>query len=275
MELRSLSPTEAKVVLSLEAERREELSLDDLQRRAGVSRGFARKLAHGLVRKGWLQRVGRGEYLLAPARHGPEAIADTDPLRFGARLARPYYFGYATAAELLGLLPQASRIYYVVTPVRGGARVLHAGEFRRIHVHRDRFFGMTRLRRRGESLVVSDPERTILDCLDRPELAGGLGGVVRILESARNRLDWGRLDRYLDRLGRRSLRLRLGFLLERLPTGPSLPQGWARRTDVRPHEPFVPLGAPKEFGRKGPHDPRWHIIRNVPDSLLFAEVDVR
>jgi len=263
------------VILSLEAERREEVSLDSIQERAGVSRGFARKLAHTLVLKGWLQRVGRGSYLLNPARHGPGADADTDPLRFGARIARPYYFGFATAAELLGLLPQASRVYYVVTTARGSSSLVHAARFRRIRVPPKRFFGTETMTRRGETLVVSNMERTILDCLGRPELSGGLGGVLRMLESAGDRLDWTRIDRYLARIGHRSLTLRLGFLVERLPSGPRAPSAWLRRSLARPSDPYVPLGPPREFGRNGPHDRRWHVIRNVPDSVLLAEVDVR
>jgi predicted transcriptional regulator of viral defense system len=275
VETRSLSAVEARVVLSLEADRREEVSLDSIQQRGRVSRGFARKLAHSLVAKGWLQRVGRGAYLLSPARHGPDAAPDTDPLRFGTRIARPYYLGFATAAELLGLLPQASRVYYVVTTARGRPRLVHAAQFRRVRVAPARFFGTRRIRRRGELVVVSDPERTILDCLERPDLGGGLGGVLRILESAGPRLDFERMDRYLARLGRRSLALRLGFLLEQLPSGARPPAARLRRWVARPTDPYVPLGAPNEFGRRGPHDARWHIIRNVPESLLHAEVDLR
>src|SRR5579863_2858861 len=150
MEPRSLSRTEARVILSLEAEGAEELSLNEVEHRGGVSRTFARKLAHTLVRKGWLQRTGRGRYLLNPARHGPDSIADADPLRMGAHLVRPYYFGYATAAELLGLLPQASRTYYIASPVRSRVRVTHVAQFRLVHVRPASFFGMEPLTRRGE-----------------------------------------------------------------------------------------------------------------------------
>jgi predicted transcriptional regulator of viral defense system len=107
---RSLSKTEAKGVLSLEEEELEVVTLKELQRRAGVSSGFARKLAHELVRKGWLQRLRRGTYLLNPTKLGPDAVRDTDPLRIGSRMVEPYYFGFATAAELQGLLPQARNL---------------------------------------------------------------------------------------------------------------------------------------------------------------------
>ncbi len=275
MDIRSLSRTEAKVVLALEAEGTTDLTLQGIRARAGVSPGFARKLAHELVGKGWLQRVGRGRYLLNPSRHGPDAIADTDPLRLGSRIATPYYFGYATAAELLGLLPQASRVYYVVTPQRGTSRWAHAARFRRVTVDPRRFFGLRPLRRRGETVFVSDLERTVLDCLARPELSGGMNGVVQVLESAGPRLRWSRLVRYLRRLGVRSLELRLGYLAESLQPTVKIPRAWRERARARPDEPYVPLGGAKEFGRRGPHDRRWHVVRNVPEALLRAEVDVR
>jgi predicted transcriptional regulator of viral defense system len=275
MGVRSLSPTAAKVVLSLEADGVVDLTLEELRRRARISPAFARKLAHDLVRKGWLQRVGRGRYLLNPSGHGPDAIPDTDPLRRGSRLVEPYYFGYATAAELLGLLPQASRVYYVVTPRPGAARWKLDDQFRLVRVRPERFFGVRTFTRRGETVTVSDRERTLVDALHRPEFSGGLPGIVRMLESAGDAIDWGRLETYLGRFGDGSLARRLGYLLERAAPAIQPPAAWLDRLVSRWGEAYVPLGPAKEFGRRGPHDPRWHLIRNVPDALLRAEVDVR
>lgn len=275
METRSLSRIEARVVLSLEAESREDVDLEGLRRRAGVSVAYARKIAHDLVRKRWLQRVGRGRYLLNPSRAGPDAVPDLDPLRIGSRLVAPYYFGFATAAELQGLLPQAGRLYYIVTPRRGPARWRNFAQFRRVTASPSRFFGLKSVERRGQRLVVSDPERTLLDALERPELSGGLGGVVRILESGGRRWDWARVDRYLRRLQTRSDRLRLGFLLDRVVPNVRPPSHWLERWAARPEEPYVALGRSTEFGRRGSHDPRWHVTVNVPNALLRAEVEIR
>ncbi len=274
MEIRSLSRSEAKVVLALEAEGTEDLTLAGLRQRAAVSPGFARKIAHELVRKGWLQRVGRGRYLLNPSRHGPDALPDTDPLRLGSRIVSPYYFGFATAAELLGLLPQASRVYYIVSWKRGSSHWPHLAQFRRVTIGPHRFFGIERIERRGVSICVSNQERTVLDCLSRPELSGGLGGVVQILTSAQRTLDWERLDRYLRRLRSRSLALRLAYLADSFLRIAPPPTRWLDRVRARSDEPYIPLGAPKEFGRRGPHDSRWHLIRNIPEARLRAEVDI-
>lgn len=275
MESRSLSKTEARVVLALEAEGQDLVTLVGIQKRAGVSAGFARKLAHDLVQRGWLQRVRRGTYLLNPSRHGPDALPDSDPFRVGSRLLRPYYFAYATAAELHGFFPQASRVYYLVTTERRAVGARPATRFRVVRVRPARFFGTQSIVRRSETLVVSDPERTVLDCLSRPELSGGMAGVAQIFGLAKPRLDWRRFGSYLARLGRRSLALRAGFLAERVRPSVRPPPSWIRSRLARPSEPFVPLAPPSVHGRRGPRDPRWHVIRNVTDAQLFAEGEFR
>jgi len=271
---RSLSRIEARIILGLEEEGRTELSLDDIETRASVGRPFARTLAHRLARKGWLQRLGGGRYLVNPSRHGPDSIADTDPFRVGSRLVKPYYFGYATAAELWGLLPQAGPVYYLVSTRRTSVAVPHAAQFRLVRVSPARFFGVTTVRRRGQSIRVSDRERTVLDCLDRPELSGGLGGAVAVLSSAKPHLAWGRLLRYVKRTGNRSLANRLGYLAERVRRSVRPPPAWIRQMLPGPGDPYVPLGLPGGHARRGTYDPRWHLIRNVADRELFSEAEV-
>lgn len=263
------------MVLSLEADRQELVTLAGIQKRAGVSSGFARKLAHDLVRRGWLERVRRGTYLLNPSHRGPDALPDMDPLRVGSRLVDPYYFGYATAAELYGFFPQASRIYYIVTTQRFGGHGPAWARYRVVRVQRSRFFGTRKIVRRGESLVVSDPERTVLDCLNRPQLSGGMAGVAQIFSLAKPRLDWKRFGEYLDRFGNRSLALRAGYLAEKIRPSLRPPPGWVRSRLARPEDPLVPLGPPSRHGRRGPRDPRWHVIQNVSDAELFAEGEIR
>jgi predicted transcriptional regulator of viral defense system len=129
--------------------------------------------------------------------------------------------------------------------------------------------------RRDESLSVSDPERTVLDALGRPELSGGLGGVAQIVASAKPSLRWPRLAEYAERLGNRSLARRLGYLLDRVRPDVDVPSALRRRLAPRAGEPFVPLGPPRTFPRRGRHNRAWGIIENVPERQLFAEVDIR
>jgi predicted transcriptional regulator of viral defense system len=259
------------VVLSLEADGLVELSLSEIERRAGIGRGYSRKLAHDLVRKGWLQRVGRARYLLNPSQHGAAQLPDADPFRVGSHIVHPYYFGYATAAELWGFLLEAGRVYYIVTTARTSVHVEHPAQFRFVRKAAKQFFGVQRLTRRGESLRVSDPERTLLDCAERPEFSGGIGGLVQVISRAKPTLNWDRLSQYLERGGNRSLALRVGYLAERVRPSIRPPRRWAHRWSARPGEPWVPLGPPRTYGRRGPRDAHWRLILNVPDRALFSE----
>ncbi len=272
---RSLSRLEAQLVLSWEREGRSVVTLDELRRAVSVSPGHARTLAHRLVRKGWLDRGRRGVYLLNPSRRGPEPLPDRDPFRVGRLLVEPYYFGYATAAELHGLLPQAGRTYYLATPGRSGHRPFGSSEFRLVHVARPQFFGTMTLLRRSQDLVVSDLERTVLDCIDRPEFAGGMGGAAHIFALAKPRLRWTKLERYLERVGRRSLTQRVGYLAQRVRPSRPPPRGFLRRLRPPRSAAYAPLGPPFDHGRTGPHEPEWRVIENVPDSELFAEGRIR
>jgi len=271
MRPRSLSAAEARVVLTLEEHEQQEVSLDEIERFAKVHRGYARKLAHGLVAKGWFHRLGRGRYLLNPSDYGASAGPESDPLRVGARLVHPYYFGYATAAELHGFLLQPGRTYYIVTPTRTAVHVSGPGRYRIVRRATRSFFGGTALHRRGERLLVSDPERTVLDCLDRPALAGGTAGAVQVFARAKPALDWRRLSSYLERLGHRSLALRVGFLAEEVRPSSPAPRWWTSRFAARSAEPWVPLGPPRLYGRTGRRAPRWHILVNVPARELLVE----
>jgi predicted transcriptional regulator of viral defense system len=272
---RSLSATEARLVLAWEAEGREEVTLDELEARGGVSRGYARKLAHDLTRKGWLQRTRRGRYLLNPSRRGPDAIPDHDPFRVGSRLADPYYFAYATAAELWGLLPRAGRTYYLVSPERGRSLTRGTAQFRVLHAAPGTMFGTQGFNLRGEPLRVSDPERTVLDALAHPEHVGGIAAAAGILATAKPRLRWDRLKAYLRRIGNRSLAARLGYVLERVRPDVRVPHAFVRSLEPPANSPFAPLAPPGEFPRRGPRDARWRLIVNVPERELLGEVNVR
>ncbi len=272
---RSLSLTEARVILGREAEGPETLDLADVQRLAGVRPVHARKLAHDLLRKGWLARIGRGRYLVNPGHHGPDRLPDADPLRYGSHLVDPYFFAYGTAAELRGYLAQAGRVYYLATPRRVTFRPRHVAQFRFVRLAPDRFFGGVPWRRRGEVLRVSDPERTLLDCLDRPEFSGGLGGVAQVISRGSAEVRWDRLASYLRRRGDRRLARRLGFWLEHLPLVRRPPARWTTAWLPGPTEPPALLAAGREHPRRGTLDPRWRLVENTDPHRWRSEVEPR
>jgi predicted transcriptional regulator of viral defense system len=221
-----------------------------------------------------LQRLGGGDYLLNPAREGPEAIPETNPYRVGSHLVSPAYFGYGTAANLHGLLTQVFRTCFLVSLVRKKVSISQPTDYRIVHVSQRKFFGSTSIEKYGSWIQVSDLEKTVLDCVDRPAFAGGIPGVVQIISAAKPRLDYQRLRDYAKRVGNRSLVQRLGFFLKLVRPNIAVPPSFEAFLRRLRGDSFVLLGSPKHFGRTGKLDRQWRVIVNLSDPRLFGEVQV-
>ena len=52
----------------------------------------------------------------------------------------------------------------------------------------------------GYKVMISDREKTAIDCIDRPALAGGVGEAAIILATASRRFDWTKAADYLERI---------------------------------------------------------------------------
>ena len=79
-------------------------------------------------------------------------------------------------------------------------------------------FGTRRVWREGLPVDVSDPERTIVDCLDDPSLGGGIRHVAEAVANwhASSNRSAERLIDYAERLGNRTIFKRFGYILEAL-----------------------------------------------------------
>ena len=63
-------------------------------------------------------------------------------------------------------------------------------------------------------VICSDLEKTLIDCLYKPDYAQGITEVSKALYKAKNNLDYDKLLRYVKQFGKQAVIKRLGFLLE-------------------------------------------------------------
>lgn len=242
-------------------------TLDEAAALLGSSRQVTSNLLGRLTKQGWIVRVRRGVYEVAPIWAEPGAYTSDRFTSLVHSLPSPYYIGYRSALELYGWLqhPVLDRVWVAVPTKR---RALTTPRDRVIWVvtKADRFEWGLRDRWRGSARVaVSDPERTFLDCLHLPRHAGGITEVAGSLIRAWPTLDMQRLGTHLGRLAIASVTRRFGALAETLSLpgseavlGSVLGDGWRGR----------PISLDPTLPPEGVVDRRWGVRMNVPASEL-------
>lgn len=186
----------------------------------GSTDAAASNVLYRLKRKDRVQEIEKGTYLLVPARAGPEGAWTEAPLLLVPHLIDTYYVGFWTALNHWGLTEQVPRTVFVATTKRKRDVTFGPTTFQFVTLSDRKFFGATEAQIAQGTFLISDLEKTLVDCLGLPAYAGGLGEVVKGLWNARDDLDADRLADHADRYGVKVLRRRLSYLLDVLDIAP-------------------------------------------------------
>jgi predicted transcriptional regulator of viral defense system len=187
------------------------------------SRTASKRLA-ALARGGWLRRVRRGTYQIAPLEASSLSAAPyEDPWTLAAAVFAPCYIGGWSAAEHWGLTEQLFRETFVVTSasVRSTHRTVGGLDFRLVRVSASRAVGDAVVWRRTIQVACSSPERTLVDGANSPGWIGGVRHLAEVVSRYAERPSHD-LNAFVESLvhhGRGAGAKRLGFLAERLMGG--------------------------------------------------------
>ncbi len=270
---RSLSPRESRIVLGMAEHGNKEIERREIIDRLGVSPQAADHVIRSLRRKGWLERACWGRYLLIPPEMGPDALGESNVLALASRIAEPYYFGYGTAARHYGFTTQHRQVLRLVTPMRKRNRSVLDTDVRIVNPVPRKFFGFGPVDVLGHAVMMSDREKTAIDCVDRPDLAGGYGEAAIILATACRCIDWHKAVSCLERVSSRTLTRRFGWLTEH--AGAAIP------ADVLTHLHNLAKGHGRAcFGPNIPvpgaigYQDSWRLTINVPRHELNASAAI-
>lgn len=255
----ALSRREVALLAGWERERRLLVSLDDIRRTVGTD--AASDVAWRLVRKKALERVGAGKYLLRPLRTMNRPTASSSAVMAAALLQdERYYLGGLWALTFHRLTEQqytstldAFVARRLVGRRLGGTRLV----FHRLSSER-LGYGIVEATIEGATVHVGDPERTLLDLLDHPTLAGTGAEALRHVQEALPRLSLSKLVDYAVRGSRSSTCQRLGLLLERGGASARLLAPLRKRVRMTRSMLSLRPGYP----RKGTFNQRWLVVEN-------------
>jgi predicted transcriptional regulator of viral defense system len=267
--VRTLSPQESRVVLALAEQKRRAVGRPEIIKLLGVSAKAADNVIESLRRKGWLERASWGEYLVIPPEEGPDALGETNLLALASRIADPYYIGYGSAAAHYGLTTQHRRVIFVVTSVRVRERQVGEGRVRVVNPKPGKFFGFAPVDVFGFKVMMSDREKTAIDCIDRPALAGAVAEAVSILATASRRFDWPKVAEYLERMDSTALVRRFGWVMDHVKADmPADIRERLLRFAARGSRTWMgPNPTTKVRGAIG-YDKTWRLFVNVPRDEL-------
>ncbi|MBU0704320.1 MAG: type IV toxin-antitoxin system AbiEi family antitoxin domain-containing protein [Chloroflexi bacterium] len=228
---------------------------------------YATNVLGRLEKKGWLRRVERGIYMIIPLEAGPERAWSESALVIAPHLVQPAAIAYWSALHYWHMTEQIPHVVFVQSTGRKHQRQkkVMGIHFRFVTVMNQKFFGVVERTINGRSIYVTDREKTLLDAADRLDLSGGIAQLAQSLRTARDDLDWQKLDQYLNRWPTKSPLKRIGYLVETM--GLHLPDRERRLTCWRSSlSSGVVALEPGRDGDTGRIVTRWRLRINVKET---------
>lgn len=262
--LRTLGPAEARVVLSFREQGQEVVEAGDIIALLR-SEQTGRKVIRNLLRKGWLARLTGGRYLLLPPERGAESLGENNPLAVAAAVVADSYIGWWSAAAFHGFTTQMPATVFVAVKKQTKARIVEDTEIRFVTIPARKFFGARAYDVYGRSVTISDLEKTVIDCIDRPDIAGGPAELTRIVHAAMTEIDQHKLLDTALQTKSTSMLQRLGFLTDLVER----PLSDDLRAGLRDS---IPKSTRSVFGRQ---DRRGGDVGYVKDWGLFVRARAR
>ena len=236
----------------------------------GSSEKAVRELIRSMVNRGLLLRIKDGLFHVIPyeadsSTYFPNWHVVASHLAEG----RNFYIGYYSALQIHELTTQPSLIEQVVVDkqARPSQIMVKDVAFQFIYHNLRHFFGFRNTWIDDfHKVPVSDPEKTLIDCLYKPDYAGGIAEVAKALFKARKSLDFEKLNSYLERFGAQSVRKRLGYLLD----GFGIERAFTKTLEASLSSSYTILdpSLPKE----GKYISKWKILANLDEASIFSSI---
>jgi len=241
-------------------------ALNDAAEIYGNSGSGLRELLSTLVKRHWLRRMEKGKYLILPFEAGREGEWTEHEFIIASYLIEPYYIGFRSALNYYGYTEQVSRTVFIASTRRKlkSALEISGVTYRFVYMSDRKFFAVAEATLDGYRVNISEPEKTIVDCLDRLEYCGGAVEVAKALCYGRDELDLVKMAEYARRNGNRAAIQRLGCLLEMLDFGAEEAIALLREGISNSYAPLDNLAT-----REGHYVERWKVLLNVPENELL------
>lgn len=229
-----------------------------------------RELLSDMVRRGLLMRLKKGLYYIIPYEQEADSfMPDWHLLAEHLTRGTEHYIGYYSALQIHNLITQPSLKEQIVVAKQARPSTLNIKSvtFQFIYHNEKHFFGVKKIWIDGFNKVLcSDLEKTFVDCLFRPDYAGGIVEIARALYMSRDKIKFGKLLEYVQRFNSQAVGKRLGFLLEAL----GIESGITGELQKSKTASYVLLDT--ELPKSGKMISRWSIQQNLETETIKSAI---
>jgi len=229
-----------------------------------------RELLSDMTKRGLLMRLKEGVYYIIPYEQNAESFMPDWHL-IAEHLVNDanYYIGYYSALQIHNLITQPSLKEQIVVSkqIRPSEIKIKNVPFQFIYHNDKHFFGAKKIWIDSFNKVLcSDLEKTFIDCLFKPDYAGGIVEVARAIYSSKDKIKYDTLLEYAKKFDSQAVIKRLGFLLEMLDINTKIIDDLQKtKTDS-----YVLLDT--ELPKTGKRISRWSIQQNLETETIKSAI---
>lgn len=228
---------------------------------SGRDNTTVRKLLSDMTKRGVIMRIKEGLYHRIPYEQQADQYLPNWHLTAEAMVQpKEYYIGFYSALDIHGLITQPSMVEQVVTyeQIKPKFQQVKSVRFEFVTLSKNRFFGYRKHWIDDFHKVnCSDLEKTFLDCLYKPDYAGGIMEITKALYKSRGKLHPAKFQEYLEKFNTQVIYKRLGFIIGSLELYPELQKFISEKISSS----YAPLDP--SLDKNGNYNSKWGIIDNI------------
>lgn len=229
-----------------------------------------RELLSDMTKRGLLMRLKEGVYYIIPYEQSAETFMPDWHL-IAEHLANDakHYIGYYSALQIHNLITQPSLKEQIVVSkqIRPSEIKIKEIPFQFIYHNQKHFFGDTKIWiDRFNKVTCSDLEKTFIDCLFKPDYAGGIVEIAKAIYTSKDKTRYDTLLEYAKKFDSQAVIKRLGFLLETLDINTKIIDDLQQMKSAS----YVVLDT--ELPKTGKRISRWSIQQNLETETIKSAI---
>jgi predicted transcriptional regulator of viral defense system len=238
-------------ILKSMAKENQVFSFAQLYQKTHIKKEILGVILSRMEEKGYIERIEKGKYLIIPlgSEKGKYTLHE---FVIASYLVEPSAISYWSALHHYGLTEQIPGTVFVQTPARKKKNILEifGVNYQIVRVKGEKFFGIRKEWIEEMPVSITDKEKTIIDCLDKPHYAGGIIEVAKALKTGS--LNYNLLSDYALKIDNFAVVRRLGYLCEQMGIPMNLPHPPSKKYLLL--DPTMPA--------TGKNDPKWRLVIN-------------